>query len=122
MNKSSNVRDAPWLRGSGGGALYTPIAFGPALLVSHLALTKGAAHSGSALSDRPSPAGSRCRRYKALERWMGNSFSSVCSHAVVTRWQERRAEKPSLAAIWQPESREPGLEVKEKIAFLFTHL
>lgn len=53
---------------------------------------------------------------------MGNSFFSVCSHTVVTRWQERQAEKPSLAAIWQAESREPGLEVKEKIAFLFTHL
>lgn len=29
-------------------------------------------------------------------------------------WQQRGAEKPLLAAIWQPELREPGLEVKEK--------
>ena len=99
--------------------LHTPITFDPAL-VSDFTLTKDAAYSGSALSNWLNPTGSCCRRYKALERWMGNSFSSVCSHAVVTHWQERRAEKPSLAAIWQPESRELGLEVKEKIAFLFT--
>lgn len=53
---------------------------------------------------------------------MGNSFSSACSRTVVTRWQERWAGKPSLAAIWQPESGELGLEGKEKMAFLFTHL
>lgn len=102
--------------------LDTPITFDLALLISDFTLTKDAAYSGSTLSDWPSSVGSCCRWYKALERWMGNSFFSVCSHTVVTRWQERQAEKPSLAAIWQAESREPGLEVKEKIAFLFTHL
>lgn len=68
--------------------LDTPITFDPALLISDFTLTKDAACSGSALSNWPSSVGSCCRRYKALKRWMGISFSSVCSHTVVTRWQE----------------------------------
>lgn len=123
MNKSSNTTEKrPGCITREATCLHTPIAFDPALLVSDFTLTKDAAYSGSALSDRPSPVGSCCRWYKALKRWMGNSFSSVCSHAVVTHWQERQAEKPSLAAIWQPEPRKPGLEVREKLAFLFTCL
>lgn len=39
---------------------------------------------------------------------VGKSFPCIGSRAVVTRWQQRGAEKPLLAAIWQPELGEPG--------------
>lgn len=119
INKRSNITEMhPGCIAVGTTHLHTPIAFDPAL-VSDFTLAKDAAHPGSASSNWPNLMGPRHRRCKELERWMGKSF---CSHTVVTRWQETWAEKPSLTAIWQPESGELGLEVKEKIALLFTHL